>query len=219
MSNKTHQLSDEMHQYLMGHSVRESAVLQQLRQETASMPNSNMQIAPEQGQFMALLVKLMGVKRILEIGVFTGYSSLCMAQALPEDGHITACDISETYTNMAKRYWAKAGVEHKIRLVLAPALETLKDLEKKQEPPYDMAFIDADKTNYQQYYEHSLNLLRPGGLILVDNVLWSGKVIDPAIDDEDTRAIREFNQNMMQDTRVDLSLLPIADGLTLLMKK
>jgi predicted O-methyltransferase YrrM len=178
-----------------------------------------MQISPEQGQFMALLVKLIGAKKTLEIGVFTGYSSLVVALALPADGKIVACDVSEEYTNIARRYWQQAGVEDKIDLHIAPALETLDHLLAAGEAgTFDFAFIDADKGNYENYYERSLQLIRPGGLIAIDNVLWSGKVADTEIQDNQTNKIRAVNRKLHQDSRITLSLVPIADGLTLAMK-
>jgi predicted O-methyltransferase YrrM len=178
-----------------------------------------MQIAPEQGQFMALLVKLIRAKKCLEIGVFTGYSSLAVALALPEDGQLIACDISEEYTTIAQKYWQKAGINHKIKLHIAPALETLDQLILAGETnSFDFVFIDADKSNYKNYYEKSLQLVRSGGLIVIDNVLWSGKVADPEIQDNRTNKIRQFNQELHQDKRISLSLVPIADGLTLALK-
>jgi caffeoyl-CoA O-methyltransferase len=179
-----------------------------------------MQIAPDQGQFMAFLIRLIGAKKALEVGVFTGYSSLCVALALPPEGKLIACDISEEYTAIARRYWQKAGVTDKIDLRIAPALETLDQLVTAgQTNSFDFAFIDADKENYLNYYERALQLVRPGGLIAVDNVLWGGAVADPAVQDESTQAIRAFNQTLHRDERVDLSLVAIADGLTLAMKR
>jgi caffeoyl-CoA O-methyltransferase len=179
-----------------------------------------MQIAPEQGQFMALLIQLLGATKTLELGVFTGYSSLCVALALPPNGKIVACDVSKEFTNVARRYWQKAGVADKIDLRLAPALETLDWLlADGQAETFDFAFIDADKQNYTGYYERSLQLVRPGGLIAVDNVLWSGRVADPSVQDNSTIAIRTFNEKLLQDQRITLSLVPIADGLTLALKR
>jgi predicted O-methyltransferase YrrM len=179
-----------------------------------------MQIAPEQGQFMALLVQLLGAKKTLEVGVFTGYSSLVVALALPPEGQIVACDHSEEFTAIARRYWQQAGVAHKIHLHIAPALETLDQLLATGEAEtFDFAFIDADKSNYDNYYERSLQLVRPGGLIAIDNVLWSGRVADPQIQDNRTKKIRAFNEKLLQDQRVSLSLVPIGDGLTLALKK
>lgn len=199
-------------------SLREPEVLRQLREETAHDENANMQISPEQGQFMALLVKLLGAKRTLDIGVYTGYSSLCVSLVLPEDGRVTACDINNEWTDIAKRYWQKAGVANKIDLRLAPALETLQILLEQGENNFDFAFVDADKVNYDQYYEYCLELIRPGGLIVIDNVLWGGAVADTSINDDYTRAIRALNKKIHADPRVETSLIPIADGLTLARK-
>ena len=216
MSNRTLPLDDRLYDYLLGKSLREPAELAALRAETASHPRVNMQIAPEQGQFMQMLVRLIGVRRTIEVGVFTGYSSLAVALALPDDGHLLACDISEEYTAIARRHWQRAGVAHKITLVLAPALATLDArLAAGEAGSYDFAFIDADKGGYRAYYERLLSLIRPGGLIAVDNTLWSGAVADPGVRDADTQAIREFNDHLLTDQRVDLSLLPLGDGLTL----
>jgi predicted O-methyltransferase YrrM len=220
MSNKTLGLSDRLYEYLLSNSLREPEVLTALRQETASHPMNQMQIAPEQGQFMALLVQLMGAKKTLEVGVFTGYSSLVVALALPDDGRVIACDVSEEYTAIARRYWEKAGVAHKIDLRIAPAVDTLDALiADGQANTFDFAFIDADKSNYDHYYERALQLTRPGGLIAIDNVLWSGDVADPVITDNRTTKIRALNQKLHQDDRIFLSLVPIADGLTLAIKK
>lgn len=220
MSNQTLNLSDELYRYLCAVSLREPEVLQQLRQETASHPMSQMQIAPEQGQLMALLVQLMGAKRTLEIGVFTGYSALAVALALPDDGQMIACDVSEEYTAIARRYWQQAGVAHKIDLRLAPALDTLDQLlTDGYGESFDFAFIDADKSNYDHYYERSLQLVRSGGLIAIDNVLWSGRVADTKTEDNRTRKIQALNQKIHQDSRVTLSLVPIADGVTLVLKR
>jgi predicted O-methyltransferase YrrM len=219
MTNKTLQLSEQLHSYLLGQSLREDALLQRLRSETAALPQAHMQIAPEQGQLMALLVRLMNAGKALEIGVFTGYSSLCIARALTPLGRLVACDIDPDWTAIARRYWQEAGVAAKIELRLAPALDTLAELLAEEEGSFDFAFIDADKKNYEAYYEGALRLLRPGGLAVIDNVLWSGRVADPAADDPDTRAIRAFNAKLRDDKRVDLSLLPIADGLTLARKR
>lgn len=214
------EVTPELADYIRGVSLREPEVLRRLREETASHPRVSMQISPEQGQFMALLVHMLGAKRTLEIGVFTGYSSLAVALALPEDGRIIACDVSEEYTSVARRYWREAGVEDKIDLRLRPALQTLNDLiALGQAGSFDFAFIDADKENYENYYERCLTLIRPGGLIAVDNVLWSGRVVDAADQDGDTCAIRAFNQKLLADDRVWLSLLPIRDGVTLACKK
>jgi caffeoyl-CoA O-methyltransferase len=219
MSNKTIGLSDRLYDYLLSVSLRESEILVKLREETANHPDANMQIAPEQGQFMALLVQLLGASKTLEIGVFTGYSSLCVALALPSDGRIVACDVSEEYTAIARRYWHLAGVADKIDLHLAPALETLdRLLASGQAETFDFAFIDADKENYWNYYERSLQLIRPGGLIAIDNVLWNGRVAEPKDRDLSTQSIRDFNRRLLEDKRVTISLVPIADGLTLALK-
>jgi predicted O-methyltransferase YrrM len=219
MSNKTIGLSDRLYDYLLSVSLRESEILVKLREETANHPAANMQIAPEQGQFMALLVQLLGASKTLEVGVFTGYSSLCVALALPRSGRIAACDVSEEYTAIARRYWQLAGVADKIDLHLAPALKTLdRLLASGQAETFDFAFIDADKENYWNYYERSLQLIRPGGLIAIDNVLWNGRVADPQERDLSTESIRDFNRQLLEDERVTISLVPIADGLTLALK-
>ncbi len=216
MSNRTLPLDDRLYDYLLRHSLREHPALARLRAETAAHPQVVMQISPEQGQFMQLLVRLLGARRAIEVGVFTGYSSLAVALALPPGGTLLACDISEEYTRIARRYWAEAGVADRIELVLAPALATLDArLAAGEAGRYDFAFIDADKTAYHDYYERLLRLIRPGGLIAVDNTLWSGAVADPADQEDDTRAIREFNERLHADARIDLSLVPIGDGLTL----
>lgn len=217
--NKSTGLDHKLYAYLISVSLREPEILRRLREETASDPYAGMQIAPEQGQFMALLIRLMGASKILEIGVFTGYSSLCMALAMPPEGRMTACDISESWTSVARRYWAEAGVAERIDLRLGPALETLEALiAEGHSATYDFAFIDADKQNYDGYYERTLELLRPSGLLLIDNVLWGGRVADERMDDADTRAIRAINEKIHQDPRVIMSLLPVADGLTLALK-
>lgn len=220
MSKQTTGLEQTLADYIQSISLREPDILKQLREETAKLSIARMQISPEQGQLMALLVQLMGAKKTLEIGVFTGYSALAVALALPDDGKMIACEISEEYTAIAKDFWARAGVSEKIDLRIAPALETLDQLISEDETEsFDLAFIDADKRNYENYYEQVLRLLRPGGLILIDNVLWSGKVSDPTITDKQTQAIREFNQKRHQDSRISLSLIAIADGLTLALKR
>ena len=220
MSNRSINLTDSLYQYLLDKSLREPDVLESLRKETAQLPTANMQIAPEQGQFLALLVQLIGAKNTIEVGVYTGYSALAVAIALPDNGQILACDISEEYTSVARRYWQQANVTNKIDLHLAPATETLnKAISQGKRASFDFAFIDADKENYGEYFELCLELLRPGGLIAVDNVLWGGSVIDPEKQDVDTCAIRTFNQQLLSDDRVDISMVPIADGLTLVRKK
>ncbi len=220
MANQTLGLDANLYQYFQKVSVREAEVLKELREETTKHPMARMQIAPEQGQFMALLVQLMRAKKTLDIGVFTGYSSLVVALALPSDGQVIACDVDEEVTRIARQFWEKAGVSHKINLYLAPALETLDQfIAKGENNTFDFAFIDADKSNYNNYYEKSLWLVKPGGLIVIDNVLWGGKVADPEIQDNRTQKIRAFNEKLHQDSRIVLSLLPIADGLTLALKK
>ena len=220
MANKTLGLDINLSEYLQQVSVRETAVLKQLREETEKQPMAMMQIAPEQGQFMALLVLLMGAKKTLDIGVFTGYSALVVALALPSDGQVIACDVNEETTQIAQQFWEKAGVAHKIVLRLATALETLEQLiAEGQNNTFDFAFIDADKSNYDNYYEKALWLVKPGGLIAIDNVLWGGKVADSDVKDNRTQKIRNFNQKLHEDPRIVLSMLPIADGLTLALKK
>ena len=220
MSNRTLSLDDKLYQYLLDHSLRESSLMRKLREVTARQEMSRMQIAPEQGQFMALLVELLGAERIIEVGTFTGYSSLCMAQAMPEHGRLVCCDMSEEWTDIARPFWREAGVEERIRLHIAPALDTLDSLIQQGETGrFDMAFIDADKTNYLNYYERCLILLRHGGLLLFDNTLWDGAVADPSNQDDDTQALRELNQRLHKDSRVGISLIPIGDGLTLARKR
>ena len=219
MANKTLSLSNVLHTYLVEHSVREPEILQRLRAETARDRMSMMQIGPEQGQFMQLLVRLMGAKHCLEVGVFTGYSSLAVALVLPADGRIVACDVSEKWTAIARKYWEEAGVAAKVDLRIAPALSTLDELIATGSAGYfDFAFIDADKINYLNYYERALTLVRRGGLIAVDNTLWGGQVIDKKSKSADTRAIRQFNDWLKSDLRVHISLMPIGDGLTLAFK-
>ncbi len=220
MSNRTIELTERLYRYLLDMSLREPPLLAALREETAQMPGHLMQISPEQGQFMALLVRLLGARRCIEVGVFTGYSSLAVARALPDDGELIACDISEEYTAVARRYWRKAGVEGRIKLHLSPAAETLQTLlDDSEASSFDFAFIDADKTNYDRYYELVLELLRPGGLVAIDNVLWDGAVADPDDQDEDTLALRALNEKLHGDDRVDISMLPLGDGLTLARKR
>jgi predicted O-methyltransferase YrrM len=209
-----------IHDYLISVSLREPPILRRLRDETAKQPMGTMQISPEQGQFMGLLMQLMGARNTIEVGVFTGYSSLAVALAMPADGHIVACDVSEEYTAIARRYWQEAGVDHMIDLQLRPALETLNQLlSEGRRGRFDFAFIDADKTNYEGYYECVLELLRPGGIIMVDNVLWSGRVADPNENEPNTVALRAFNLKLHADSRVALSMLPLGDGVTLALKR
>lgn len=220
MSNRTLQMTAEVYDYLLDVSLRESPILAELREVTAEHPMVAMQISPEQGQFMALLIRLIGARRCLEIGVYTGYSSLAVASALPEDGKIIACDVNEEFTAIARRFWDKAGVTAKIDLRLAPAMDTLDELLRDgQGGRFDFAFIDADKTSYEGYYERCLELLRPGGLIAVDNVLWSGSLVDERNQDPDCNALRSLNRKLYSDERVDLSMVPIGDGLTLARKR
>jgi predicted O-methyltransferase YrrM len=215
MSRRSIELDDTLYQYLIDHSVREHPAQAALRAATASHPHAGMQISPEQGQLMTLLVKLLGARRTIEIGVFTGYSALTVALALPEQGTVLACDINDEYTRVGAPYWAQAGVAHKIDLRLAPAIETLDaQLAAGAAGHFDFAFIDADKTGYDAYYERCLRLVRAGGLIAIDNTLWSGSVARPA-QDADTAALQQLNAKLHRDERIDVALLPIGDGLTL----
>ena len=220
MASRTIGLAEPLYRYLLDVSVREPKVLRDLRAETARLTMSMMQIGPDQGQFMRLLVQLIGARNTIEVGVFTGYSSLSVALGLPKDGRVIACDVSEEWTAIARRYWKLAKVDKKIDLRLAPATQTLDGLIKaKQAGAFDFAFIDADKANYDAYYERCLKLVRKGGLIAIDNVLWDGAVIDARKRDADTRAIRALNKKLHKDKRIDLSLVPIGDGLTLARKR
>ena len=219
MSSQTLNLDATVYQYLQSHSLREHPAQIALREATRTHPHAVMQISPEQGQFMALLIRLLGAHRTIEIGVFTGYSALSVALALPEDGKILACDISDEYTRVGVPHWQAAGVAHKIDLQLAPALTTLDArLAAGEQGQYDFAFIDADKSGYDAYYERCLILLRSGGLIAIDNTLWSGKVAAPS-EDADTQALQALNIKLHRDERVDISMLPISDGLTLARKR
>jgi predicted O-methyltransferase YrrM len=219
MSTRTLTLDDTVYQYLLDVSLREHPVMAQLRADMRGHPHANMQISPEQGQFMALLIHLIGARRTLEIGVFTGYSALAVALALPPDGRVVGCDVNEEYTALARDYWKKASVDHKIDLHLAPAVDTLDALlADGQAGCFDFAFIDADKTEYDAYYERCLALLRRGGLIAIDNVLWGGSVAHPA-EDESTAAIQALNRKLHDDERIDLSMVPIGDGVTLARKR
>ena len=216
MANKTIGISDELAAYVVEVGTREPDVLVRLREETAAIPQHRMQIAPEEGALLAMLVELTGARRYIEIGTFTGYSSTAVALALPEDGRLVCCDVSEEWTSMARRYWDEAGVAGKIDLRIAPAAETLDQLlADGEEATYDFAFVDADKTGYDGYYERLLRLVRPGGLIALDNTLWGGAVLDQDADDEDTRAIQALNTKLAADERVTLCLVPVADGVTL----
>ncbi len=220
MSRSSIGIDGDLYDYLVSHGVREPPLLQRLRVETESHSRASMQISAEQGAFMAMLVRLTGARRCLEIGVFTGYSSLAVALALPEDGRLIACDVSEEWTNVARQYWREAGVEQKVDLRLAPAIDTLDALlASGAAGSFDFAFIDADKEGYEAYYERALELMRVGGLILVDNVLWKGLVIDADNQDGSTKALREFNQRRVSDERVELVMLPVGDGLSLLRKR
>ena len=219
MSNRTLAISESIYQYLCDHSLREDPILKELRDHTYDMEERAMQIAPEQGQFMQMLIKLIGAKNTIEVGVFTGYSSLAIALVLPEDGRIVACDVNPQYTSVAEKFWVSAGVREKIDLRIGPAKNTLSELiSDGLTGTFDFAFIDADKVNYDHYYELCLQLIRPGGLITVDNVLWGGATADDSINDTDTTSIRALNDKLHRDERIDLSLVPIGDGLTLAMK-
>ena len=212
MSNRTLTLTDDLVTYVQRHGVREHPALARLREDTATMPMAQMQIAPEQGAFMALIVKLIGARQIVEIGTFTGYSSTAMALALPPDGRIVCLDVSEEWTSRARAAWEEAGVADRVELRIGPAAESLRQLE---DDSFDLAFIDADKTGYDTYYEECLRIVRPGGLILIDNVLQAGRVVDAGADDDNVRAIRALNEKIATDERVDMTLAPIADGLTM----
>jgi len=219
MSRAFH-FDERTYEYLVNNSVRETDVARQLREETQKLEQAQMQIGPDQGQFMQLLTQLLKAKKTIEIGVFTGYSSLWVALGLPDDGRIIACDVSEEYTAIARRYWKLAGVDRKIKLRLGPALDTLDELIRAGGAgTFDFVFIDADKTNYDNYYERSLVLLRSGGLIAIDNVIWSGKVADPKVQDADTVSIRKLNERLSRDERVTVSMLTVGDGLTLALKR
>lgn len=218
-SPKSFQLPPEVHAYLIAHGSPPDPLLCELAEETRRVAGNMaiMQIAPEQGALMALLARSIGAKRAVEVGTFTGYSALCVARALPEDGKLLCCDVNEEWTAVGRRFWEKAGVAHKIDLKIAPAAQTLRAL--PEEPTWDMGFIDADKESYSTYYEEILKRLRPGGLVLVDNVLWFGRVADPAADDPNTLAIRAFNTKLAQDPRVECVMLAVSDGLTIARKK
>jgi caffeoyl-CoA O-methyltransferase len=219
MTTRALSLDERLMQYVLAHSAREHPAQVALREATRSHPHAGMQIAPDQGQLMALLVKLIGARRTIEVGVFTGYSALTVALALPHDGRVLACDISDDYTRIARPFWEQAGVGHKIDLRLAPAIETLDaQLAERGEGGYDFAFIDADKTSYDGYYERCLQLVRAGGLIAFDNTLWAGAVARPA-KDADTRALQALNDKLHADERVDSALLTVGDGLTLARKR
>lgn len=220
MSSRTIQMNDALGEYLVRTSVREPETMQRLREETARLPGARMQISPEQGAFMGWLVGLMGARRAIEIGTYTGYSAMAVARAMPEGGRLLCCDVERDYTDIAQRYWREAGLDDRIELRIAPAVETLDALiARGGAGVYDLAFIDADKESYDAYYERCLVLLRAGGVVLVDNVLWSGKVADPTAGDESTKAIRALNEKVFADTRVDACMVPIGDGLALARKR
>ena len=219
MTIRTLNLDETLYRYVIDHSVREHPAQAGLREATKDHPHSGMQISPEQGQFMALLVKLIGARRTIEIGVFTGYSALSVALALPADGQVLACDISDEYTRIGRPFWQQAGVAGKIDLRLQPAIRTLDEqLAAGEQGRYDFAFIDADKTGYDAYYERCLQLMRVGGLIAFDNTLWGGRVAHPA-DSDDTAALQALNDKLHRDERIDVSLIPVGDGLTLARKR
>jgi predicted O-methyltransferase YrrM len=219
MTAKSTFVDRSIQEYIIANTVHENGVLRELREETSGHPHARMAIGPEQGKLMQLLARTIGAHRYLEIGVFTGYSSLAVALALPDDGRVVACDVSEEYTAVARRYWKRAGVEEKIDLRIGPALETLAQLRAQRVTPFDMAFIDADKQNVDAYYEAAFELVRPGGLILVDNVLWEGAVLDPSVADANSRALLLLNAKSGRDDRVDAVLLPVCDGLLIARKK
>jgi len=220
MTARTLNLDDALYQYLLDVSLRETPLQRRLRDETQALPMARWQVAPEQGQFLALLVKLSGARRVIEVGTFTGYSALCMAAALPDDGQLICCDIIGDYNATARRYWQEAGLSERIELRLAPALQTLEQIEQQgQGGAFDLIFIDADKANYPAYLESALRLLRSGGLAVFDNTLWSGRVLEHQPESADTRAIQALNLALKYDPRVDLSLLPLGDGLTLCRKR
>jgi predicted O-methyltransferase YrrM len=219
MTAKSTFVDPAIQEYIIANVVREHPILRELREETSRHPQARMQIGPEQGQLMQLLARAIGARRYLEIGVFTGYSALAMALALPANGYVLACDVDEEFTAIARRYWRAAGVERKIDLRLAPALETLAKIRVENVEPFDLAFIDADKRNAGEYYELALALVRPGGLVLVDNVLWGGAVLDPAATDDDTRALRALNAKAGRDERVDVALVAVCDGLLIARKR
>jgi predicted O-methyltransferase YrrM len=220
MSRKTTPLDDRLYEYFLEVSIRDDDIRRRLRDETGELEHAEMQISPEQGQFMTLLVGAMNAKLALELGTFTGYSTLCIAEGLPDDGTLIACDIDEEWPSFGRRYWAEAGVSHKIEFRAGPAADTMAQLiAEGMEGHVDFVFIDADKRGLEEYYEKALKLVRVGGVIAVDNTLWSGAVADPDVQDEDTNAIRGFNATVIDDPRVQISLVPIGDGLTLLRRE
>ena len=220
MANRTINMDEKLYSYLLDMGLREPEVLARLREATEAEELSVMRSAPEQGQFMAMLIRLTGARRVIEVGTYTGYATLWMALALPEDGQIITCDISERWSFVARRFWEQAGVQDKVSLYLRPALQTLDELlEYDEAASFDFAFIDADKENYELYYERCLQLIRAGGVIVIDNVLWGGSVIDDAKHDSATEAIRAFNRKLKEDQRIELVMLPVADGMTLALKQ
>ena len=220
MANRTINMDEKLYSYLLDMGLREPEVLARLREATEAEELSVMRSAPEQGQFMAMLIRLTGARRVIEVGTYTGYATLWMALALPEDGQIITCDISERWSFVARRFWEQAGVQDKVSLYLRPALQTLDELlECDEAASFDFAFIDADKENYELYYERCLQLIRAGGVVVIDNVLWGGSVIDDAKHDSATEAIRAFNRKLKEDQRIELVMLPVADGMTLALKQ
>jgi predicted O-methyltransferase YrrM len=220
MSSRSHAIEETIYDYMIATSVREPAALSELREETLKLPNHNMQISPEHGQFMGLLVRSLGAKKALEVGTYTGYSSIAVATALPSDGKLICCDISKEYTDVARRYWKKMGLDSKIELRLGPGIDSLDALIKEGGAgTFDFAFIDADKNNYDAYYERSLTLLRKGGMILIDNVFLAGRVADPKATSANVDAVKALNKKIHKDDRVYMSMLPIGDGVTLVLKK
>ncbi len=219
MSTRTLPLDEQLYSYLQGVSLREPPAFRRCRQETAELPMSNMQIAPEQGQFLHLQLRILGAKRAIELGSFTGYSGLWIASALPAGGCMVACDINKEWISRARHYWEEAGVMNRIEMRIGPAIDSLDELIAQESKPFDFAFVDADKSMYDAYYERCLELVRPGGIIAVDNVLWNGKVANGSADDPDTMAIRALNEKLHNDERIDMSLVPIGDGMTLCRKR
>jgi len=220
MSTHTTRLTLSLYEWMLDNSLREDELLKQLREETAELSEANMQVAPEQGQLLAMLVQISKAKKVIEVGVFTGYSSICMARALPDRGKLTACDISEEWTSVARRYWEKAGITKKINLILSPASMSLVQLlEKGGEGKYDLIFLDADKENYDFYYEHCLQLCKSGGIIIIDNMFWDGRVADPCVEDQIVRALRSLANKLKADMRIHFTMVPVGDGMGLILKK